>query len=519
MALVDHKGDKDGIANEQALHQEDSSIGAAVHVSEQDDKRIRKKTDIHILTLLMVIYFLQIADKTIIGLTAVYGLRRDANLVGNQYSDIGAIGYYAQIAAQPLAAYLIVKIRYRIFMPIIVVCWAIALCGMSASTNFRSLMACRFLLGWFEAACLPLFSVITISFYRRSEQPLRVAAWYSTNGLATIICSALVYGLAHIRSATLYTYQIVYLFFGLLTFVCGVASYFWLSDGPDSARYLTPEDRLKAVERLKANQQGIKNTKFNFKHILEMVTELKFWIFMVCAFGVNIGAATSNVFGPIILQRIVGFTPDEAVLLNMPFGALQFIMIIVSSYLAQRFKSKGIIFFCFMVPVVIGVALLYALPKNAANQGGLLAGYYMISFLFAGNPLLVSWMGGNCGGQTKKSTYYTAYNAFSATGNVVAPYLFKAADAGIYYRPALQAVMAIFCVVCGLIVLQIFNLIWANKRKEKQRVSMGLPAKLVDYSMANKYSEQSEGAENAHDSRALDEDLTDKNNPYFIYIL
>jgi predicted MFS family arabinose efflux permease len=75
---------------------------------------------------------------------------------------------------------------------------------------------------------------------------------------------------------------------------------------------------------------------------------------MVCAFGVNIGAATSNVFGPIILQRIVGFTPDEAVLLNMPFGALQFIMIIVSSYLAQRFKAKGLIFFLFLVPVVVG---------------------------------------------------------------------------------------------------------------------------------------------------------------------
>lgn len=47
----------------------------------------------------MVVYFLQIADKTIIGLSAVYGLRRDAKLVGNQYSTIGAIGYYAQLVS------------------------------------------------------------------------------------------------------------------------------------------------------------------------------------------------------------------------------------------------------------------------------------------------------------------------------------------------------------------------------------------------------------------------------------
>lgn len=43
----------------------------------------------------MFLYFLQIADKTIIGLTAVYGLKRDAKLVGDDYSWIGAIGVSA----------------------------------------------------------------------------------------------------------------------------------------------------------------------------------------------------------------------------------------------------------------------------------------------------------------------------------------------------------------------------------------------------------------------------------------
>lgn len=37
------------------------------------------------------------------------------------------------------------------------------------------------LLGWWEAAAIPVYSVVTISFYRRSEQPLRVAAWYGAS--------------------------------------------------------------------------------------------------------------------------------------------------------------------------------------------------------------------------------------------------------------------------------------------------------------------------------------------------
>lgn len=79
-------------------------------------------------------------------------------------------------------------------------------------------------------------------------------------------------------------YQIVYLFFGLITFVVGVASYFWLSDSPATARYLTPEDRLKAVERLRANQQGSASTAFKFKQVIEMVLEPKFWLFMLLTF-------------------------------------------------------------------------------------------------------------------------------------------------------------------------------------------------------------------------------------------
>jgi len=498
--------------------EESSQLGTKhVHVSEEDNRRIKRKTDIHILSLLCVVYFLQIADKTIIGLTAIYGLRRDANLVGNQYSTIGSIGYYAQLGAQPLAAYLLVKIRYRIFMPVIVICWSVALCGMAASTNFSSLAGCRFLLGWFEAACLPLFSLITIAYYRRSEQPIRIAAWYGTNGIATILCSAIIYGLARIRSDTLHTYQIVYLFFGLITFVVGVASYFWLSDSPATARYLTPEDRLKAVERLRANQQGSASTAFKFKQVIEMVLEPKFWLFMLLTFCCNVGAATSNVFGPIILQSIVGFTADESVLLNMVFGFLQTLMILVSSWLAQRFARKGLILFIFMMPVILGVGLLYGLPKTDQYQGGLLAGYYLFSFLFSANPLIVSWMGANVGGNSKKSAYYTSFNAFSAAGNIVAPYLFKASEAP-GYRTGLISVLAIFAAMAVIIVAQIFILLGLNKLKERQRVSLGMPAKIEDASMAKRFVETEEHVDEPAGTTAAQEDLTDHQNPMFVYL-
>lgn len=175
--------------------------------TEEDSKRISRKTDRTILVVLIWVYFLQILDKTVLGYGATFGLKTDTGLVGNQYSLVGSISSIAQLAWQPFSSYLIVKVPPKILMPALCLGWGVAQACMAACHNFRELLAARFFLGLFEAGCLPLFSIITSQWYLRAEQPLRIAAWYSTNGLATIVAAALSYGLAHIKSDVLRSWQ------------------------------------------------------------------------------------------------------------------------------------------------------------------------------------------------------------------------------------------------------------------------------------------------------------------------
>lgn len=130
----------------------------------------------------MWIYLLQILDKSVLGYGAVFGLQTDLKLVGNQYSLVGSIAPIAQVCIQPFTSYLIVKVPHRILMPSLCLGWGIAQACMAGCTSYQGLLVARFFLGLFEGGCLPLFSVITTHWYRRAEQPLRVAAWYGTNG-------------------------------------------------------------------------------------------------------------------------------------------------------------------------------------------------------------------------------------------------------------------------------------------------------------------------------------------------
>lgn len=183
------------------------------------NKRIRRKTDRVILSILVWVYFLQILDKSVLGYGATFGLQEATHLTGNQYSLVGSMAPIGQLAVQPLCSYLIVRVPHRVLMPVLCLGWGVAQAAMAACRSYGDLLAARFFLGFFEGCCLPLFSVITSQWFRRAEQPLRVAAWYSTNGLATIAASALSYGLGHIPSERLESWQMCVVRF-IPLFVC-----------------------------------------------------------------------------------------------------------------------------------------------------------------------------------------------------------------------------------------------------------------------------------------------------------
>lgn len=61
-------------------------------------KKLQQKIDRAIVPLLAAIYFLQFLDKTTLAYTAVMGIRKDANLKGQDYSNLSMLFY---IGARP----------------------------------------------------------------------------------------------------------------------------------------------------------------------------------------------------------------------------------------------------------------------------------------------------------------------------------------------------------------------------------------------------------------------------------
>ncbi|KAK6073991.1 MFS transporter [Seiridium cupressi] len=488
-------------------------------LTEEDDKRIRRKTDRVILAILVWVYFLQILDKSVLGYGALFGLQQDTGLTGNQYSFLGSIAPIAQLACQPFSAWLIVKVPHRILMPALVLGWGIAQASMAACHNYSGLLATRFFLGLFEGGCLPLFSVITSQWYRRAEQPLRVAAWYGTNGAATIAASALSYGLGHIPSETLKSWQMqvpIFLFVGLVTIITAPFVYWKLDNDVQSARFLTDHEKEQAIERLRANQTGIGSRDFKWSHVAELFLEPKSYLWIGMSLLLNVGAAVQNTFGPLILQGL-GFDKYLTSLLNMPFGAVQIIVILFASWAAQRAKVKSAILDAILIPMVVGLAMLYVLTRDKSEQGPLLSAYYFLAFLFGAIPLIVSWIVANTGGTTKKSVVMSLYNAASSAGNIIGPLLFSADDAPAY-KKGLRSVLAIFVTLIVVVLIQAANLFVLNKLNRRHRIRNGKVADIRDRSMNHRFMTADVEDGDGQILSEQDPDLTDGKNDEFIYV-
>lgn len=132
----------------------------------------------------------------------------------------------------------------------------------------------------FTESVIPTAFMTTISgYYTQSEQALRQSWWFSGTGWFTIIGGAMNYGFAQIRGA-LAPWQYIYILAGGLTFLFGIWCFF-LPNSPVNAWFLSPDERIVAIERLRAGQTGVKNHTLKLSQIKEAIFDIKLWLVAV----------------------------------------------------------------------------------------------------------------------------------------------------------------------------------------------------------------------------------------------
>lgn len=159
------------------------------------------------------------------------------------------------------------------FLSTQILAWGSTLLLHAACSNFAGLLTVRILLGIFEASVTPAFIMIVSQWWRKEEHGLRTGIWFCCNGFGQVLGALVSYGIATSIRKNGYTdlagWQIMFIFTGGLTVVCGIVFYLMVPDSPANAWFLNDDEKVQAIERIRTNQQGVGNKHMKKYQIIE----------------------------------------------------------------------------------------------------------------------------------------------------------------------------------------------------------------------------------------------------------
>ncbi|KAG6916243.1 hypothetical protein DXG01_007740 [Tephrocybe rancida] len=435
-------------------------------ISPEDDKRVLRKIDLWVMPVVLLVYFTQQLDKL------------------------------------PVAKYLFVH----------VLMWGVVVASTAGATNFKGLITARFFLGIFEATVAPCFITLTQMWWRRREQTMRLSMWMAMNGVTGMVGSLLTFGLGHIKGA-LKPYQVIFLFIGLFTIAISPIVLFVLPDSPTTARFLSHEEKVIALERLRANNQGTESKVWKWEQVWDTFLDPKTYLWFALLFLCALPSGGISAFGPLIIKGF-GFDSFHTILVNIPFGALQVIVTIGAALVSMKIKLKWPVIFVLSLPPIAGASALMVLGRSPDLRNTLLGCYYVLSFFTGLQPMLYTWSAQNTAGNTKRTCTTGIMFIAQCAGNIVGPLLY-ATEEKPYYHHGLIASLVSWIALAILTLVTAAYLAFRNGQHEKIRLSLGKAAKVIDMSLEKQHMDNGDAPSN--DQAFLD--LTDSQNEDFIFAL
>lgn len=462
-------------------------------------KRLIRKIDVMIAPLLASVYFLQYLDKTTLSYAAVMGIRKDAHLVGQDYSDLSMLFYIGFLAAEFPTQYLAQHIsRLGLYLGINIMLWGFILGCHAACTTFAGLAVCRTLLGMFESCVAPILVLIIAMWYKKEEQGKRVSWFYVCNSLTQIFGGLLAYGISFAKT-DFASWRIFFVVIGGLTMCVGLLVCFLLPDSPVKAKRFSDAEKVAALMRTKGNQSGTQNAHLKKSQVFETFRDVRVWLVCLCTLLSSIPNGGISNFSSILLTTF-GYTPRQSLILAAPGGAIGVIFVLGTGYLSDRWRDRSSVMLICIIPTILSAALMIGLDPNGVpkNKAGLLAASFLSGTFGAAFMLMLAWNASNIAGHTKKVTSNALTLVSFAVGNILGAQTFQQKEAPGYISGKISIIVTLGVLIFFILVLRFWNDM-LNKKNQMILETM------------------SQGEKDETREKMAFADQTDRKNPFFIY--
>ncbi|KAJ5505989.1 Major facilitator superfamily domain general substrate transporter [Penicillium expansum] len=316
---------------------------ALVEFDKAAESRLRLKIDLFIIPTVSLMYLFCFIDRANIGNAKLAGFEKDLGLEGLDYNIVLSIFFISYIVFEIPSNLMCKWIGPGWWLPGIEIGFGICSVATAFVNNIHEASGVRFLLGLFEAGLMPGIAYYLSRWYRRSELAFRLSLYIVMAPLAGAFGGLLASGILKLDSfGSLSSWRMIFAIEGIITICIGIISFFTLTDRPETALWLSQEEKDLAVARVKSERVATTELLDKFdtakmmRGIFSPTTIITAFIYMLN----NITVQGLGMFAPTIIKTIY---PNAGVISNNYIRFLRYIMFLASEDPMIRYGATFLI--------------------------------------------------------------------------------------------------------------------------------------------------------------------------------
>lgn len=208
--------------------------------------------------------------------------------------------------------------------------------GMGFAQNWETLAALRAILGLFESALFPGAAYLISCWYPRRQMAVRNSVFYIVSGLVGSLAAPIGYAISLLHDPNgIRGWQWIFILFGAITIVVGIAGIIFIVDFPDRATFLNEDQKHLILTRIQRDRGDAKPDPVTLAKLRKYLTDWKVWVFGLMFMSATLAAYSLAYFLPVILHTM-GFNNVQSMLLGTPTALYAFIPSLACAYIADK---------------------------------------------------------------------------------------------------------------------------------------------------------------------------------------
>lgn len=219
------------------------------------EARVARKLHWRILPFTILLYFVSFLDRVNVGFAAL-SMNKALGLTASMYGLGSGIFFLGYVLFQVPSNLIMLRVGARQWIARVVLAWGLVSVASAFALGPYSFYTLRFLLGLTESGFFPGTILYLTLWFPARYRAVAIAAFMAAAPLSTAIGSPISGALMMLpTSHGLMNWQWLYIIEGLPAILLGFLTFKALTNRPEEATWLTPDERAWLVETLRAERE------------------------------------------------------------------------------------------------------------------------------------------------------------------------------------------------------------------------------------------------------------------------